>query len=171
MKSIRQFLIAGACLLLAACGFHLANSTQAPPVFKTLKLESNDPNGDFSKLVRSNLKLQGVNINPKAPITLKLELPSATYSQATSGSSQISRDYTVVQNASFTFINSKTHKTIDSREFSVSQSLTLYAGQIINNTSQLQSTISVLRRSVLNQFFFYLESSDLVKAAKASLKR
>lgn len=171
MKSIRYLLIACACLLLAACGFHLANNTQAPAVFKQLKIESNNPNGNFSKLVQSNLKLHGIIISEKAPITLKLDLPSAGYSQSTSGSSQISRDYNVTQNATFTFINSKTQKVIDSRGLSASQSLTLYAGQIINNTSQLQTTTAVLRRNILDQFFFYLESADLIKAAKASLKR
>lgn len=62
MRHILIVLVSLALLICAGCGWHLRHSTKIPQDLHQLVLDSTDPNGPFSRAVRSQLRLNGVQV-------------------------------------------------------------------------------------------------------------
>ncbi len=72
---IRLSLIASIAVVLSACGFSLRGSDILSSKFDTLQLNAQQPNSEFSRLLRRSLEVADVNVEAVLPESLDSELP------------------------------------------------------------------------------------------------
>lgn len=152
--------------LLSACGFHPANINNVPKQLRTIQFSSNDENSQFSKFIVENLRLHSIKIRNNAPYTLSFSQSPLQTTQTTTGTSQIARQYSAIITAYFKIKNSKTGEVISSTTLSSTRTITLFSGQLLENSSQKDDVTKAIQRDIVEQLFFYLESKDLTLAVK-----
>ncbi len=75
MLLIRLSLITSIAVVLSACGFSLRGSDILSSKFDTLQLNAQQPNSEFSRLLRRSLEVADVNVEAVLPESLDSELP------------------------------------------------------------------------------------------------
>lgn len=75
MRLIRVGLITSIAVILSACGFSLRGSDILSSKFDTLQLNAQQPNSEFSRLLRRSLEVADVNVEAVLPENLNSELP------------------------------------------------------------------------------------------------
>ena len=91
MQLIRLSLITSLAIILSACGFSLRGSDVLSSKFDTLQLNSQQPNSEFSRLLRRSLEIADVSVEAVLIENLDSEVPIL----AISNEQVISRPVTV----------------------------------------------------------------------------
>lgn len=73
-----------AMLSTAGCGFHLRDNTQIPVEMRTMILNSSDPYGSLSRIVRKQLRLNSINVIEDTALE-RSKVPSLRLEQETVG--------------------------------------------------------------------------------------
>lgn len=159
----------GVSVLLAGCGFHLQSSSGVPTTLKTLHLTSAAPYDPFITLLRDNLvrrNVKLVNAASEAPLTLDVTHIGLSTDQTSLSTSQQTRQYSVTYSVNLQLDSPQGKKVAGPYSLSNHQTLTMFSGQLINNTNQLAVTKRQLQRETINQLFYLLNSENVQKAIK-----
>ncbi len=156
-------------LLLTGCGFYLQTSDSVPSSLKTLYLTGSKPYDPFMALLRSSLTHRGVKLvdfQKQAPFTLNVSNISLATSLTSLSTSQQTRQYSVSYSTTFNLESPKGNNISGPYTLSNSQTLTMFSGQLIDNTNQLATAKRELERETINQLFYHLNSDDTKLAIK-----
>jgi LPS-assembly lipoprotein len=152
--------------LLSACGFHLSDSTDIPKQLKTMYLTAGKPYTSFMRQLRTSLVDHGITLvddQNSAKYTINITANDLTYTESGLSTNESTRNYSVNSNVSYVITDKAGKAIVPSTSFSTSQTITLFANQLLTNTNELQTAQTELERQNIEKFYDHLESINTRK--------
>jgi len=168
MKHILRFTLITALLFtLTACGFKLRGNSVLPKQLQTISLQSDNPYGPFSKLLRQELSAAKVNItnSPQAAqFTLRIlnEAESSTPAFV-SGSTNVKQDVLSLS-VKYAIYNKKGKLVVGPHVIKTQQMITVDTTQMFGASSETDETRQSLRENAITLLMDQLNSPMTQKA-------
>jgi LPS-assembly lipoprotein len=163
-KTYLSILLLLSCLLLNACGFHLAGKEQLPADFNDIYVESTMPYSPVSLQLVTALQSRGVNtVDSAENATMVIEISKDEPSNhlETTGASQETRRYTITYYVTFKLLKPTGEKIFGPTTVSSSNTHYVYSGQVFGNNQEEATLYSSLRQEATQKIIFILNSSNV----------
>ncbi len=152
-------------LLISGCGFHLRGAQPLPPALQTIHIQTPEPYGEFTSILKRNLNATGIHI-AKTPQAVNLRILSSQLSNTnpTIGASSQARVYTFTYTAVFDLADRKGKTILPPQTVASSRNLTLNANQILGSNDQLTLLTRELEQDVVNKIYNRLTAQQVIQA-------
>lgn len=164
-KHIALFLLL-ALSLLNGCGFHLRGTSSTPPELQQVYFSTNTPDSPLSTGLRRLLKAMHSNVVKnvaQAPFSIMLSRDKFSYGRPDIVNTTLTSYMNYMQTATIVIINNQTHKIAITKDFSLTQSLTLNVNQIYT-TDRNELIQREFSKEMTLLIYYWLISTQTTKA-------
>lgn len=151
--------------MLVGCGFHLRGAQPLPPQLHTMYLQSNSPYSDFTKQLKSALRLSNVQLvnDPKQARTILYIMKEDFYTiQTTVASTAQARNYNVTYSITYSILNKDGSTIVKPKSINANDTITVNQNEILENSNKLDITKQTLIRNLIMKLMFQLTSKNTI---------
>ena len=157
-------------LTLTGCGFHLRGRVPLPPQFQHIYIQSETPYDPFIIELKDSLEDMNVVVvdNPiRAKLTLHVIKQTTTNSLGNISASTNTRQYTIYYSVEFALLDEKQQPIIPANTLSTNRSLIVNSNAILGSSSEEQTLIKEMRKTIIQLMVAKLGARNTVKALNA----
>lgn len=159
------------CFSLMSCGFHLRGQSNLAPPLKRVYIQTKDPYGQLTVILKRYLKMSGVYLAADpADATTILDILSERESeqlQSVSGTQQ-TRQYNLILTVTFQITAPNGKAIIPPQIVSETRQLTIQANQILAGSNEEDNLYQQMRPSIVFDIMNRLSSQEMTRLFEKS---
>lgn len=166
-KAFNILVLISMTVVLSACGFHLRGQSLIPPQLKVLFLQSSEPYGKFTLLLKNQLHAMGVVFenNPKnAPYTLNIIKASLTQTITSISENTLIRTYVVTASVTYNIEDNKNRIVIPETSLTGISTYTTNDNQLNGDMQVFKQEGNELYRDIIFRMLTRLHSRQAQSA-------
>ena len=154
-------------MTLTACGFHLRGYYPVPPELHTLCLQTELPYDEFTKQLKWYLvanKIQLVDDQKQAPITLKILSADYSQTQTAMGANQQTKVFNLVYNVDYQLLDRNGRALQEPQTIVVSRNYSVTSNQLLGDQTVQSNLVTQMQRDAIYEIMARISSKSTIKA-------